>query len=73
MGTWFENDYDFAKHNIRIVKLNVDEDGVRDLATEHGVSGIPHVEFYKDGSKTGEKLVGFDKAKLETMIKKFSG
>ncbi|MCL4142551.1 UNVERIFIED_CONTAM: hypothetical protein GTU68_062740, partial [Idotea baltica] len=46
MGTWFDTDYDFAKYGVKIIKLNVDDDGVKDLATKHGVSGIPHVEAY---------------------------
>ncbi|MBW2983458.1 thioredoxin [Candidatus Woesearchaeota archaeon] len=35
--------------DVRICKVNVDEH--KDLAQEHGVSGIPTLVFYKDGQE----------------------
>lgn len=52
-----------------IVKLNCDHEGVKALANQHGVSGIPAVFFYADG-KLDKKhsFTGMDVATLQKTI-----
>eukprot|EP01006_Ploeotia_vitrea_P029766 TRINITY_DN62244_c0_g1_i1.p1 TRINITY_DN62244_c0_g1~~TRINITY_DN62244_c0_g1_i1.p1 ORF type:complete len:115 (+),score=9.70 TRINITY_DN62244_c0_g1_i1:47-391(+) len=52
-----------------VVKVNVDDEDVGEIAEDHEVQGIPAVFYYEGGEKK-DNFVGFNAAKLDEFINK---
>ena len=58
------NEYD---GKIKIGKINIDEEN--DLAGQHGITSIPTLIIYKNGTIQSTKMGAAPKRDIETMIK----
>jgi thioredoxin 1 len=62
------HEYEIEHPNIKIAKMNVDEN--RDKAIELGVTSIPTILIYKNGSLVERHTGMSQKTKLKDMIQK---
>ena len=53
--------------SLKVGKVNVDEEG--GLAEKHGISSIPAIFLYKDGSIAGQRIGAAQKHELESIFK----
>ncbi len=58
--------------NVKIAKVNVDEETNQDLTARHGVQNIPTLLFFKNGAQVDKVIGSRPKADLLATIKKHS-
>lgn len=56
------------KESILVCKVNVEEDGNRELAAKFNVSGIPALFFLKNGSVVGQSVGMITKSSLSSKL-----
>ncbi len=70
LGEYFHSIENVEKYNeVVFAKINVDNEEFENLCTTMGVSGIPHVLYYKAGSKVSE-TVGYDIKEINDNLEK---
>jgi len=60
---------DFAGRAI-IAKINVDEDGVKDICARFGITNIPNMKLFKNGVEVGNVVGAVPKTTLQGVIEK---
>ena len=72
LGEYFHSIENEEKYkDVVFSKINVDNEEFETLCTTMGVSGIPHVLFYKSGNKISES-VGFDTKEINSNLEKIN-
>ena len=51
-----------------IAKMNVDDDGVKDICARYGITNIPNMKLFKNGVEVGNVVGAVPKATVKTVI-----
>ncbi len=60
---------DFAGRAV-IAKINVDDEGVKDICARFGITNIPNMKLFKNGVEVGNVVGAVPKATLQGVIEK---
>ena len=53
-----------------IAKMNVDDDGVKDICARYGITNIPNMKLFKNGVEVGNVVGAVPKATVKGVIDK---
>lgn len=68
LGKWLDEQIAAGKYSgIRFYKIDVDNEFFEDHCKSHGISGIPHIEFYRDGVLV-KKIIGLKQDEIDMQL-----